>query len=157
MDKIIWKQEMRLLSELIPYDKNPRKIPKDKYKALINNIKENGYTNRLIVNQANLVLGGNQRLEALKELGYKEVEVLIPNQVLTSEQEQRINITDNLSAGDWDFDILSSAFEPIQLMEWGMPESWLYGKEANEGIPIDNEKKESKTKMCPACGEILNG
>jgi site-specific DNA-methyltransferase (adenine-specific) len=125
MTEITWSQQKRKLSELKEYDDNPRKVPKETYAALIKNIQANGYTNRLIVNTSNVVLGGNQRLRALRELGYNEIDVLVPNVELTEEQENRINITDNLSAGIWDFDVLANLYEPEQLIDWGMPEDWL--------------------------------
>jgi ParB-like chromosome segregation protein Spo0J len=150
---IVWTSVKRNISELKGYKDNPRRIDKDKYAILLENIKTNGYTNRLIVNHKNVVLGGNQRLRVLKELGYTEVDVLISNVPLTKEQEDRINITDNLSAGDWDYTALSSNFDVEQLVDWGMPQEWLIGDKPESEA---REVVEKKTKLCPSCGEILN-
>lgn len=154
MDDLVWTQETRHVSELKSHPNNPRRVPKDKFNVLLNNIKNNGYTNRLIINTKNLVLGGNQRLRALKELGYSEVEVLVPNRDLTLDEEDRINITDNLSAGDWNFDALSS-WDVEKLTEWGMPVEWLLGSDDKDAPKKESNVVEKKIKHCPACGEIL--
>lgn len=156
MEKITWRQEKRKLSDLKPYGENPRTISKSNFNALVKNIKESGYTNRLIVNTDNTVLGGNQRLKALKELGYKEIDVLVPEIELTKEQEERINVTDNLSAGAWDFDILGNSFDAEKLIEWGMPPEWLGQSHFDVSEDSDEKIKETKVKTCPHCGEILN-
>lgn len=152
MTEIVWSQQKRKLTELKEFDENPRKVPKETYEALIKNIKANGYTNRLIVNTSNVVLGGNQRLRALRELGYNEIDVLVPNVELTQEQENRINITDNLSAGVWDFDMLHNLCDNERLIDWGFSESLLNGVSFEDE---DDSKKKSgkKLKTCPACGE----
>ncbi len=152
---IVWNQERRKLSDLKPYPGNPRCVSKAKFKVLVNSIKESGYTNRLIINTENIILGGNQRLKALKELGYTEVDVLIPSEPLTKEQEDRINITDNLSAGDWDYSALSSDFDVEQLVSWGFPEKMLLGDESEPENPKKEYEQEKKQKVCPACGELL--
>lgn len=154
---ISWSVEKRLLSDLRPNPKNPRTITKDSYKRLVKNIKRNGYANRLIINTDNTVLCGNQRLNALKELGYNEVDVIIPSQALTDEQIDDITVTDNLSAGAWDFDSLGNNWDPVKLIEWGMPAEWLGQSFLDECQDKDSAKiKETKPKVCPHCGEFLN-
>lgn len=150
---ITWKSEIRNIADLKPNPNNPRTVTKEAYKTLLRNIKRNGYANRLIINTDNMVLCGNQRLKALQELGYTEIEALIPSETLNSDQIDDIVITDNLSAGAWDFDCLSSLFAVEKLVGWGMPEEWLIG-EKPEAEP--KEPVEKKTKLCPSCGEILN-
>lgn len=59
---------------------NPRIIRDEKYKKLLKSIKdfpEMLEKRPLIVDEDFIVLGGNMRLKALKELGYKEVNVII--------------------------------------------------------------------------------
>lgn len=154
MDEIIWSHERRKLSSLKPHPNNPRRIPKDKFQKLVENIEKNGYTNRIIINHDNVVLGGNQRLRALKQLGFAEIDVLVPDRELTQEEQDRINITDNLAAGEWDFDALGNSWDTEKLIEWGMPVEWLLGdKPEAESEPADDKPKKQKT--CPSCGELL--
>ncbi len=156
-DKIIWREEVRQLKDLKPFENNPRTVPSEQFKKLIENIQENGFTNRLLVTQDNLVLGGNQRLRALKKLGYTEIQVLVPDRELTREQIDRINVTDNLSAGVWDFDMLGNLFDAEQLIEWGMPPVIL-GKshfDVSDEEEKPNKVKEKKAIECPNCGEFF--
>ena len=148
-----WVEEIVSLKDLKPYPNNPRHVPKEKLDSLVKNIETNGYTNRIIVNHDNIVLAGNQRLKALKKLKYELVTVLKSTKPLTKEQENRINVTDNLSAGQWDFDTLTSTFEPEQLIEWGMPANY-FDFDDDEEIKEPTEKSK-KDKKCPNCGELL--
>ena len=152
--ELIWIEEIVALKDLKPYPNNPRRIPKERFNALVKNIEASGYTNRLIVNQDNIVLGGNQRLKALKKLKYELVAVLKPSIHLTKEQEERINVTDNLSAGDFDFDMLGNLFDVEQLLEWGMPAN-LFDVDDEDIRGEEKTEGSKKTKICPNCGEIL--
>lgn len=152
---IVWLHQSRNLSDLKPYKGNPRKVTKEKYKKLIESIKANGYTNRLIINTENVVLGGNQRLKALKELGYGVIDVLTPSIPLTPAQENRINISDNIHTGIWDTDILANSFQLDDLLDWGMsPE--ILGLDNFNSEPEETKVKEVRTKICPHCGEQIN-
>ncbi len=146
---IEWTEKTVALKDLIPYGGNPRRVTKIQFEALVKNIEANGYTNRIIVNQDNIVLAGNQRLKALKKLKYELVTVLKPSIHLTKEQEQRINVTDNISAGEWNTDMLANLFDAEVLYDWGMPKNYF------EADDEPTEPKEKKTKTCPHCGEVL--
>lgn len=146
-----WVEEIVALKDLKPYKDNPRRVSKEKFDALVKNIETNGYTNRIIVNHDNIVLAGNQRLKALKKLKYELVTVLKSTKPLTIEQQKRINITDNLLAGEWDFDMLSNSFDAEQLVEWGMSEDLFDIDDESE----KSEKAIKQAKKCPHCGELL--
>ena len=125
-----WTSKTIPISELKEYEYNPRKISDTEFKKLVTSIKEDGYHQRIIVNADNTIIGGHQRKKALLEAGLKEtdeVEVLIPDRKLTQEELDRINIRDNLSFGEYDFDILSDRFDFDTLVDFGMPEDMLIG------------------------------
>ena len=64
------------LSEIKANPNNPRLIKDDKFKKLVKSIQEFPKMMDLrpmVVNSDNIVLGGNMRLKALKELGYKDI------------------------------------------------------------------------------------
>jgi len=65
------------------------------------------------------VLGGNMRLLVLKELGYREVDVIDVSD-WTKAQRDEFMIKDNLSFGDWDWDILANEWDVTDLNEWGL-------------------------------------
>lgn len=125
-----WKSKTIQISELKEYEHNPRRIGKKEFEKLVSSIKQDGYHQRIIANQDNVIIGGHQRKKALLEAGLKEtdtVEVLIPDRNLTSEELDRINIRDNLSFGEYDFDILANRFDTETLVDFGMSGDLLVG------------------------------
>ncbi len=92
------KYEMRNVAQLQGWDENPRTITKDEFKRLKEHIKRLGVYKPLLINQSNLVLGGNQRLQALKDLGVEEVMCAV---VLTDNKHQMIEyaLSDNEQMG----------------------------------------------------------
>jgi DNA modification methylase len=66
-----------------------------------------------------VVLGGNMRLKACKEAGLKEVPIIMADK-LTEDQQRDFLIKDNVSGGEWDWDILANEWEVEQLEEWGL-------------------------------------
>lgn len=125
---ITWSTEKAKLADLIDYEENPRQITERDFKKLVESLEQDGYHQRIIVDIHNVVIGGHARKRALLEAGYKltdEVEVLRPSRELTPEEFQRVNIRDNLQAGDWDFDILANHFDASLLKDWGFDEKLL--------------------------------
>jgi len=101
---------------------NPRVIKNDDFRKLVKSIKEAPWMLQLrsiIVNDDNIVLGGNQRLRACKEAGLKEV-YIIKASSLTEEQQREFIVKDNLSLGEWDWDALANEFEIEDLENWGL-------------------------------------
>ena len=101
---------------------NPRVIKNDDFRKLVKSIKESPWMLQLrsiIVNDDNIVLGGNQRLRACKEAGLKEV-YIIKASSLTEEQQREFIVKDNISSGEWDWDALANEFEMQNLNDWGL-------------------------------------
>ncbi|MEM6339340.1 MAG: DNA methyltransferase [Pseudomonadota bacterium] len=125
-----WTSKTIQISELKEYEHNPRRIGKKEFEKLVSSIKQDGYHQRIIVNHDNIIIGGHQRKKALLEAGLKEsdtVEVLIPDRKLTQEELDRINIRDNLSFGEYDFEILANRFDAETLVDFGMSGDMLVG------------------------------
>jgi DNA modification methylase len=123
MSQITWHTKQIKIDDLIDYEHNPRRISKKDFDRLVNDIKQDGYRNRIVVNNDNTILGGHARKKALKAAGYNgdgSIEVLCASRQLTEEEVKRIIIRDNLSFGEYDFDILGNHFDDKQLVEWGL-------------------------------------
>jgi hypothetical protein len=73
----------------------------------------------IVVNKDMIVLGGNMRLKACQEIGLTEVPIIVAEN-LTEEQQREFLIKDNVSGGEWDWDILANEWEVEQLEEWGL-------------------------------------
>ena len=123
MGEITWHTKQIKIDDLIDYEHNPRRISKKDFDRLVNDIKQDGYRNRIVINSDNTILGGHARKKALKAADYNgesSIEVLCPSRLLTEEEVKRIIIRDNLSFGEYDFDILGNHFDDNQLAEWGL-------------------------------------
>lgn len=116
-----WKIEKRNIEDLKGYDKNPRKFTKKGLKDLKASLKRCGDANIITINSDNTVLGGHARLEVMKQLGYKTVDVKVPDKLLNEEEVKEIVIRLNANtAGEWDIDKLVADFEVSDLEEWGL-------------------------------------
>lgn len=143
-----WKSKVIQISELKEYEHNPRRIGQKEFEKLVISIKEDGYHQRIIVNQDNVIIGGHQRKKALLEAGLKEtdtVEVLIPDRKLTQEELDRINIRDNLSFGEYDFDILANRFNVETLVDFGLPRDMLVGFDDDNLLADSEDSPELET------------
>ena len=124
------------ISDVKPNPNNPRIIKDDKFKKLVNSIKEFPKMleiRPIVVNDDMIVLGGNMRLKACKEAGLKEVHVIKASELTEDEQRQFI-IKDNVSGGEWDWEMLANEWDADLLNEWGLdvPEMEVTKIEAEE-------------------------
>lgn len=110
------------ISEVKLNPNNPRIIKDDKFKKLVKSIEELPQMleiRPIVVNADMVVLGGNMRLKACKEAGLKEVPIIIADN-LTEEQQREFLIKDNVSGGEWDFEMLANEWDVEQLEDWGV-------------------------------------
>ena len=110
------------LSEVKANPNNPRSIKDDKFKKLVQSIKdfpEMLELRPIVVNNDGVVLGGNMRLKACKEAGLKEVPVIKASE-LTEEQQKEFIIKDNVGFGQWDWDLISNEWNVDELNNWGL-------------------------------------
>lgn len=142
-----WLCEPTKVKELKPNPENPRTITKEALDRLKRKIKRQGFRSAIQVDNDGIILGGNQRYHALMDMGYAESEVAVlkPCFKMTEKERQEAIITDNLSDGDWNMEMVANQFNPDDLVEWGFDIPWQ--EETNEeGEPeqIDIEKKKVK-------------
>ena len=103
------------ITELISPDYNPRHITPEAMESLKKSIDEFGYIDPIIVNRVNNhIVGGNQRYECLKALGYTEIDVIFIEEPDIN-REKAINIRLNNSSGDWDIGKLDTIFEDLEI------------------------------------------
>ena len=122
MSKIKVEIQKQKVSELKNHEDNPRVIRDKKYKELLKSIDDFGEMldiREIVVDEENIVLGGNMRLKALQELGIKEVTV---KKVLglTEKQKREFVIKDNVNFGEWDWDNLANEWTASELNDWGV-------------------------------------
>jgi hypothetical protein len=110
------------ISEVKTNPKNPRLIKDDKFKKLVKSIHEFPQMLELrpiVVDENNIVLGGNMRLKACKEAGLKEV-YIVKAENLTELQKDEFIVKDNVGFGEWDWDMLANEWDTELLNDWGL-------------------------------------
>jgi site-specific DNA-methyltransferase (adenine-specific) len=110
------------ISDVKTNPKNPRLIKDDKFKKLVKSIKEFPQMLELrpiVVDENNIVLGGNMRLKACLEVGLKEI-FIVQAAELTEEQKDEFIVKDNVGFGEWDWDILANEWDTEKLQDWGL-------------------------------------
>jgi site-specific DNA-methyltransferase (adenine-specific) len=113
------------LTDIKSNPNNPRVIKDDKFQKLVNSIKEFPKMMELrpmVINNDNIVLGGNMRLKALKELNYKDVPDGWVKRAdeLTEEEQRRFIIADNVGFGEHDWAMLTAEWDTEELSDWGL-------------------------------------
>jgi len=129
------------LSKVKNNPNNPRLIKDDKFKKLVNSIKEFPEMLKIrpiVVNEDMIVLGGNMRLKACRAAGLKEVFIIKASE-LTEEQQREFIIKDNSGFGDWDEKDLLENWDIEKLNEWGLD---IENKDPADGVTAEVEFSE---------------
>lgn len=103
------------ICNLKPASYNPRKElkPGDKeYEKIKNSITEFGYVDPVIVNDDMTVIGGHQRLNVLKDLGYTEIDCVVIS--IDKTKEKALNIALNKITGEWNQELLADLIKDLQ-------------------------------------------
>ncbi len=146
------------IKDLIVNPDNPRLIKDKKFKTLCKSIKDFPRMLELrpiVIDDNNVILGGNMRLEALKQNGYTELPDGYVKRAceLTEAQKKEFIVKDNVPFGEWDMDLLANNFDDKDLLDWGLDNSDfgfdsgddnIKEKEIDENIQTENK--------CPKCG-----
>ena len=130
--------------DIIANENNPRVIKDDKFRKLVQSIKDFPQMLNLrpiVVNDEMVVLGGNMRLRAVQEVGLKEVAIIKASD-LTEEQQKEFIIKDNVGFGEWDWDVLANEWEPELLSEWGLDVWQPSDVSLDDFFSQDNSKEE---------------
>lgn len=150
------------LSTIKPNPNNPRIMTRqqlDKLMDSISSFKKMMSLRPIVIDEHKTVLGGNQRLLALKALKYKEVpkEWIKQAKNLTEQEKKQFIIADNISFGDWDSELLQT--------DWDLSELESFGLQMNElvfQIEQDKPEKPKAEKLpddpitCPNCGVCID-
>jgi ParB-like chromosome segregation protein Spo0J len=133
---------------------NPRRISKKNTGRLVKSLQdfpEMLELREIIIDENNIILGGNMRYRALKQIGEKECVAKIVKG-LTRDQKRKFIVKDNGSFGEWDFDLLANGFDDLPLAEFGVdiPKSW--GEDPVITEDVSEPKSNIQQNECPKCG-----
>lgn len=158
-------QDYKLLpvDALKPYDRNSRTHSAEQVAQIAASIKEFGFTNPILIDEANGIIAGHGRIEAAKQLGMAEVPT-VTLKGLTQEQKKALVIADNqlaLNAG-WDLDTLKAEIEELKEVDFnidllGFDDDFL-GElmpiEPEEGLTDEDEVPEAPEQPVSVLGDI---
>ena len=128
--------ELRPIRDIKPNPDNPRVIRDEKFTKLKNSIQEFPEMLKLrpiVVDENDVILGGNQRYRALQELKHKQVWTIKASE-LTEAQKREFIIKDNVGFGENNWDVLANEWDAAELEAWGLD---------IPGFDSDNELDES--------------
>lgn len=110
--------ELINIDEIIPYENNAKLHPEEQIEQIKKSILEFGNNDPIAIDKNNVIIEGHGRLLALKELGYKEVEVIKLGH-LTEEQRKAYTLIHNKLTMNTDFDIeiLESELAAINIID----------------------------------------
>lgn len=140
------KPEYINISKLKFTPNNPRTITTENFEKLKRSITDNPdyFEARPIIASDRtgelVIIGGNMRLRAAKDLGLKEVPVYIMHD-LTEDRERELVIRDNAELGAWDVDILLNEFDVPELQELGLSD---YDLHLNFDLSEPSEESDGK-------------
>jgi hypothetical protein len=146
MSDITWKNERRKVVDLIPADYNPRTLSDKEREDLTASIKEFSEVEPVVINLNNHLVGGHQRVTIYADLGIEEIDVRVPNRMLTDEEERRLNLRLNKNTGSWDWKKLMDGFDTEMLDNVGFNSSEVMamaGLEFAEEEIVDEERLEA--------------
>lgn len=123
---------------------NPRKIKQQKKKDLADSLEQYGDFDIIVINEANQVIGGNQRVSILQK---KDPEIIVDCKMLvgyTEAELKYVNIKLNSHAGEWDWDglgdwtadLMNSSFK----LDWVKPEKSIDERSIKDMEPIHYEQ-----------------
>ena len=109
------------IKEIKPNPNNPRVLKDYKFKKLVQSLKdfpEMANVRPIVVNTEMIVLGGNMRLRAMQEAGWKKAPVQIVDWSI--EKQNEFIIKDNVGFGEWNWDAIANEWNNEELINWGL-------------------------------------
>lgn len=140
----------RKVSELVPYEKNPRKISEEAINAVAESIKEFGFKNPILIDKDNVIIAGHTRRLASLKLGLDRVPCVVVDD-LSPQQIKALRLADNKTneLADWDIGELDLELADLLDMDMGrfgfeLPELDEQAEVVEDEIP---EEVETRCKM----------
>lgn len=123
--QIVWSNEKRKLSDLIPWERNPRQIKDKQAKLLAESFSDFGQVETIAISANGDIYNGHQRLSVLAGkygMDY-EVDVRVSSRDLTEKERERLTVYLHRGAtGEWSWDELAN-WDMSDLLTWGFEES----------------------------------
>ena len=164
-EPITWTNETRKLSDLIPWDINPRQLTEKQAEHLQKSLRKFNYAQPILIGPDNQIYDGHQRVSVMlmmPEFGPDYVvAVRVSSRELTYDEQREAVVRFNVPAGDWEWDTLANRWEVEELGDWGMEEWKIAEFMPGEPEPPDDFKEYGDDidteHVCPKCGYEWSG
>ena len=135
--------EVLNIDDLIPYENNAKEHPKEQIEQIKKSIIEFNNNDPIAIDENNVIIEGHGRHEALKQLGYEQVECIRLSH-LNEEQKKAYRLIHNKLTmnSDYDFNLLEQELiniQDIDMLEFDFDMSFL--NEDEEEIKEEASKK----------------
>lgn len=162
-EKLVWHNEQIRWVDMIPYEKNARKIKAQTDRKLDESLEEFGMAVPPTLDFDNVIIGGHQRQRLMlrKNLGDELTDVTKPNRKLTEAEFKKLNLILNSKdyQGEFDTEMLNKYFSEFDLAnDFGidMPDfekqlSEMEGNSNEPELPIVSKFSEKYTAFVIVC------
>jgi len=153
--ELTWKNEQRLVKDLMPWTKNPRKITDEQMEQLKKSIERFNYAAPILINSDGRIVAGHMRCRAMIALGRGNeiIDVRVSSRPLTEEEFSELAIRDNKNGGDFEFDLLG-IFSQDMLQDIGFSSGELDKIFKTESLLEEDEAPEPRTTTTVKVGDI---
>ena len=123
MSDLTWTNEQRKLSDLVPWEHNPKRMTKKQADGLRTSIEHFGFAVPFLVSPTGDIYDGHQRqalMGAIREYGPNAtVDVRVSSRPLTDDERRELVVRLKQNQAGWHFDMLGNLYGREELLEWG--------------------------------------
>ena len=150
------------ISNIKPYENNPRKLSEQAIEKVAMSLKEYGFRQPIVVDKNMVIVAGHTRYRASKKLGLKQVPISIIDN-LSEEQINAYRIADNRTAeeSEWDSELLKMEIKDLEAKDFkldllGFNEDQLNDMlfEEKQGLTDEDEVPETPEEPISKLGDI---
>jgi DNA modification methylase len=150
------------ISNIKPYENNPRKLSDQAIEKVAMSLKEYGFRQPIVVDKDMVIVAGHTRYRASKKLGLKQVPISVIDN-LTEEQINAYRIADNRTAeeSEWDNELLKMEIKELEAKDFKLDLLGFNDEQLNnilfeekQGLTDEDEVPEAPEEPITKLGDI---